>query len=432
MKIGNSKFYILTLIFLIFTALLSGLCLYSYNEYNYFINCKHLQQDYQSLSITSPAIECNNNSNSFKFKANESLYNEVQKNISQWETKNANAKSDLVTDLTAFNNAGIENRSSIFKDSDNLLSLLKEHSKIKDINKDLFNEIENNKKTLDSYKAFITDSKQLNIIDSIKDKSNFQLLSTYKEVKSIIEEINTKFLASRNNKSSLTDQAYLQLKTELKTMSASDFLAASDEAITLKEKAISTTLYSTEADKVIYDFAFKRGYKYRKSAEIKNLTGTSDKDLDVVAMKQLQAMIQSGSQDGYNFILESGYRNESLQKTIFTNRLQEECNKINSSPCRVDEIISGKANQPIEEVLRTSSVPGTSKHHTGLTIDLSEYRVVLTGFINTRSYQWLSQDNFFNSKRFGYVPSYPLGGSNMGPDPEPWEYIYVGIDKLKK
>jgi LAS superfamily LD-carboxypeptidase LdcB len=96
------------------------------------------------------------------------------------------------------------------------------------------------------------------------------------------------------------------------------------------------------------------------------------------------------------------------------------------------EITTGQGDRAIEEVLKTSSVPGTSKHHTGLTVDLSEYKVVLTGFINTRSYQWLSQDNFFNAKRFGYVPSYPVGGTNMGPNPEPWEYIYVGIDMLKK
>jgi LAS superfamily LD-carboxypeptidase LdcB len=313
-----------------------------------------------------------------------------------------------------------------------LLTILKEHSKIKEINKDIFKDLEYNKKTLDSYKSFITDSKQLILIDDIKDKTLFQLLPSSKEVKSILEEINKKFLASRNNKSSISDLEYLKLKGELKAFSATDFLTVSDEAITLKEKAISTTLLSAEADKVIYDFAFKRGYKFRKNANLKDLTGTSDKDLDIDANNSLKRMIQAGAMDGYNFILESGYRNESLQKTIFTSRLQEECIKTIGRQCGSLEITTGQGDRAIEEVLKTSSVPGTSKHHTGLTVDLSEYKVVLTGFINTRSYQWLSQDNFFNAKRFGYVPSYPVGGTNMGPNPEPWEYIYVGLDKLKK
>jgi LAS superfamily LD-carboxypeptidase LdcB len=432
MKIGNKKILILSAIFLILIGSLTGFGFYTYSEYTDNINCSHLREDYQNLSILGPNIECNNNSKTFKFRPNQNLLNEAQKSIQSWEQKNSTVRNNLVTDLVLFNDAKIENRASTFNQNDNLLNTLKEHSKIKEINKDIFQDLENNKKTLDSYKSFITDSKQLTLIDDIKDKTLFQLLPSSKEVKTILEEINKKFLASRTNKSSISDLEYLKLKGELKAFSATDFLAVSDEAITLKEKAISTTLLSTEADKVIYDFAFKRGYKFRKNANLKDLTGTSDKDLDLNANNSLRDMIQAGAKDGYNFILESGYRNESLQKTIFTSRLQEECIKTIGRQCGSLEITTGQGDRAIEEVLKTSSVPGTSKHHTGLTVDLSEYKVVLTGFINTRSYQWLSQDNFFNAKRFGYVPSYPVGGTNMGPNPEPWEYIYVGIDMLKK
>jgi LAS superfamily LD-carboxypeptidase LdcB len=144
-------------------------------------------------------------------------------------------------------------------------------------------------------------------------------------------------------------------------------------------------------------------------------------------------MIESARKDGANFKLVSGFRDPDLQKIIFTSRLDQTCKKIIFRICSPDDIIKGLANDAINEVLKTSSVPATSKHHTGITFDLNEVGASdLLNFKNTESYKWLSADNYFNAKRFGIIPSYPSGGKNMGPDPEQWEYIYVGFDSLKK
>ena len=53
-----------------------------------------------------------------------------------------------------------------------------------------------------------------------------------------------------------------------------------------------------------------------------------------------------------------------------------------------------------------------------------------TDFGSTRAYEWLSSDNYLNAKRFGFIPSYPQGAGKQGPDPEPWEYVWVGEDRL--
>jgi len=33
-------------------------------------------------------------------------------------------------------------------------------------------------------------------------------------------------------------------------------------------------------------------------------------------------------------------------------------------------------------------------------------------------------------KRFGFIPSYPENSGKQGPEPEPWEYVWVGEDVL--
>ncbi len=432
MKIGNKKIVITLILFTILCGTLITSMLYVFNEYTDNVKCKTLKQDYNSLPIPSPTINCEENFKFYSFGVHNSQLKEANNNIQSWEKSNSEYKNKIVQDLTDFNNAKIEGKNANFKSEDPLLSIIQEHTKILNQNQELFSKADNLKNVLDSYKLVITDQQTIAFVDEIKTNTPFQLLPKIDKMNKIVEDVNTKFLSSRTNKQSLGNEEYLKLKSQLKTFTASNFLNLSDETITLEEKPVNTTLYSLEADKRIYKLAFERGYKYRISAQLKDLTGTNELDLNIEARSQLQNLVTAGSLDGVVFKLVSGYRDEGLQKTIFTSRLQQECRKFLARDCKAEDIVAGKVDNAIEEVLKTSSVPGTSKHHTGLTIDINENGIPLTSFKDTKSYRWISEDNYFNAKRFGFVPSYPTGGEKMGPDPEPWEYIYVGVDKLKK
>ncbi|MGL4757702.1 MAG: D-alanyl-D-alanine carboxypeptidase family protein, partial [Patescibacteria group bacterium] len=73
-----------------------------------------------------------------------------------------------------------------------------------------------------------------------------------------------------------------------------------------------------------------------------------------------------------------------------------------------------------------------SKHHTGLAADINESKdVELETITSTKLYKYMKEDNYLNLKRFGFIPSYPEGGNNMGPFPEAWEILYVGPETLQ-
>ena len=116
---------------------------------------------------------------------------------------------------------------------------------------------------------------------------------------------------------------------------------------------------------------------------------------------------------GYYFIVSSAYRSPASQRTQFLSKL------------------SGSSDQAIDDTLRWYSPPGTSKHHGGYALDF-RYRTGTFGeFRSTPDYAWLSADNFAIPKAFGFIPSYPDDVEAQGPNPEPWEFVWVGVDRIK-
>ncbi len=119
----------------------------------------------------------------------------------------------------------------------------------------------------------------------------------------------------------------------------------------------------------------------------------------------------------------SGYRGADLQKNIFLRKL----GNIDTS-----KILSGLYDKKIDKVLTRSSIPGYSKHHSGYTVDFgcgNDYLVY--SFAKTDCYKWMSENNFENTKRFGFIPSYPEGVGRQGPEPEPWEFVWVGVKNIE-
>lgn len=176
------------------------------------------------------------------------------------------------------------------------------------------------------------------------------------------------------------------------------------------------------ADERIRQLATERGYRQRA---IPN-TSLVDADgylLQQRAMPDWEALKTSAQTAGLDLEISSGFRPVDEQRQIFTDRLKQ-------AGATSASIASGKSDVAVTEVLRTTAVPGYSKHHTGFTVDFTCNGVGLHAFLNTTCGKWLNANNYENAKLRGWIPSYPEGASLQGPDPEPWEYVWVGTTSL--
>ena len=92
------------------------------------------------------------------------------------------------------------------------------------------------------------------------------------------------------------------------------------------------------------------------------------------------------------------------------------------------EIAQGRADDVLAAVMDRVAPPGFSKHHTGFAIDVASRGLGGFAFRQSRAFGWLTEDNYANAMRFGWIPSYPDGAAHLGPRPEPWEWVWIGRD----
>lgn len=178
-----------------------------------------------------------------------------------------------------------------------------------------------------------------------------------------------------------------------------------------------------EADTYIQDLAESRGYKLRSEAFTDRLSDVFGQTLQPEAKDAYVAMQKAAFAEGeHDFRLVSGYRSVERQQQIFANSITN---------LSVEDIIVGNADVTLNDILDSRSIPGYSKHHTGYTVDIGCGNYHLDASVaESGCFAWLSENNYHNAKRFGFIPSYPEGASRQGPDPEPWEYVWVGEDVL--
>jgi hypothetical protein len=176
------------------------------------------------------------------------------------------------------------------------------------------------------------------------------------------------------------------------------------------------------ADARIRKIAEDRGYRLRSSptTELSGVDGHLVQAPVVAAWKQLQS---SAAKNGYRMTIVSGYRSVENQRSLFLQRLA-------AAGGNAELIVKGEADAIVDKVLVTSSIPGYSKHHTGYTIDLLCAGYDFENFKNSPCNDWLIKDNYKAAKEAGFIPSYPPAADAQGPDPEAWEYVYVGTEFL--
>lgn len=177
---------------------------------------------------------------------------------------------------------------------------------------------------------------------------------------------------------------------------------------------------NAEADLRIRTLAEERGYKLRSAPISKPIALENGMFVQQKAAQPYKDMIAAAQKEGLNITMTAAFRSVDEQKQLFLERLAP-------SPA---SIAAGTADAAVLETLKSTAPPGYSRHHNGFTIDIACGNIGLYGFLDTPCFTWLAKDNFKNAKEYGWIPSYPDGVNSVGPEPEPWEYVWVGRDSL--
>lgn len=191
------------------------------------------------------------------------------------------------------------------------------------------------------------------------------------------------------------------------------------------------SIYAPLCDTIIQDMAKSRGYLPKKTVEGGDLINdpligyplTSD------TSKAFLTMQEGARQQGIEFTVISGYRGLEDQKTLLTSELDKYGFSV--SRCSDEVYVNLPENrEKIEKALNRVAPPGYSRHTSGIALDLSSPES--RDFSQTAAFRWLSNNNYYNAKKYGFMPSYPTLAeiTQYGPNPEAWEYFYVGSGTL--
>ncbi|HIZ53668.1 MAG TPA: M15 family metallopeptidase [Candidatus Enterococcus avicola] len=135
-------------------------------------------------------------------------------------------------------------------------------------------------------------------------------------------------------------------------------------------------------------------------------------------------MLIAAQEDGIDLMLVSGYRSISYQEQIFN----ENVNAL---------IYQGESEVSAKKIVKqTSTEPGYSEHHTGLTFDIVDQdwsnnftdNLLSEAYAETRGGIWLAT----HAREYGFILRYPKGKEEITEISfEPWHYRYVGIEHAK-
>lgn len=172
-----------------------------------------------------------------------------------------------------------------------------------------------------------------------------------------------------------------------------------------------TVTGNSTVDQRIWDLAVARGYVPQPVAN--GSLGRSGILMQPLAAQGWQTLNAEARENRMGFIARSAFRSLSTQRIMFNERL------------------NGTSDAAIERALTWAAPPGMSKHHGGYAIDFRYPDGTYGTFRSSPGYAWLAADNFAVAKRHGFVPSYPDDVENQGPNPEPWEFVWVGTDLIR-
>lgn len=141
----------------------------------------------------------------------------------------------------------------------------------------------------------------------------------------------------------------------------------------------------------------------------------------VGSLDQLQ---QAATEAGFPLVIVSAYRSISYQEQIFQDYLDR----------WTAEGYSEK--EALEKVKETSTEPGFSEHHTGLSIDIVDEEwansypseMLEVSYAETVGGRWLAE----HARDYGFILRYPKGKEDITKITfEPWHFRYVGVEHAK-
>ena len=342
----------------------------------------------------------------------------IQNSTSNIVTKSKNLKSELVQKTKYWQDLENLLKNNLEQKVITLDKIVLENSDFKELNlEDLRSFLANLKLEAGIIVSSNTDIQPIESKNDIDWNSKIEQIDTKtKEILAKIEVENTKN-PDKNRQRLL--KIYKNLSGEQFKTIYNDF----NYTKTLEKSKEISILDDKDADNYIIKMAEKRGYQKRAQADESKLEEINGMKLQLEAKNALINLQKDAKKDGLEMTFVSGYRSNFDQKQIFVERL--------GNLATILSIKSGKSDAILDKLLQTTSIPGYSRHHTGYTFDLGCNSTELTIFKNTKCYEWISKDNYLNAKRFGLIPSYPEGAGQQGPDPEAWEYVWVGENLLK-
>tara|TARA_B000000475_G_scaffold265805_1_gene254802 strand:+ start:238 stop:939 length:702 start_codon:yes stop_codon:yes gene_type:complete len=155
-----------------------------------------------------------------------------------------------------------------------------------------------------------------------------------------------------------------------------------------------------------------------------NLVGDSIQ-LEKRTSEAYKKMRKAALIDGVELKIISAYRSYERQKMIWNNKYLKYTKEYNLEP-----------EKAINEIIRFSTIPGTSRHHWGTDIDIIDGRYKGEGdlllaenfkkegiFFNVKT--WLNK----NSENFGFYIVYSDDKNRKGFEHEPWHFSYLPVSK---
>lgn len=184
---------------------------------------------------------------------------------------------------------------------------------------------------------------------------------------------------------------------------------------------------NVEADNRIRSMADARGYMLtsipvQAIIKINEPRLEGDDLLQPLAAQGWSDLKAAAKKDNIPLTLLSAYRSPEYQRNLFTQRLY-------ALGVTAKQVAAAQADVSVKETLSLTAVPGYSRHHTGYTVDF--WCEDGSGrFLSSKCFGWISANNYERVKEYGWIPSYPEGANEQGPEPEPWEYVWVGRNRL--
>lgn len=183
-----------------------------------------------------------------------------------------------------------------------------------------------------------------------------------------------------------------------------------DEKVVKKREAYDVVSDNALLRIVSVDYPIDENY-VPDHLRVVNVTSDHPQELRRDAAEHLETMFEDASKAGVSLKLLSGYRDYTLQKSLWYTY--------------VDRYGLKHAN-------RIDDHPGASEHQLGLAVDLGWQNnacVLRQCFGNDPNYQWLLD----HAHEYGYIPRYPKGKEDITKIMySPWHFRYVGERNAEK